>query len=495
MSGIPFFTSATRTWVFLILLLIAGCKTSRPGKDNPSTLQTDDTRAAILKTCEQIEPEGSSEILMKDACDCMRRRVLPADLRQTATRFCGGAGAAWMNHLKETSHAEAILVMQDDQGSPANAEQMQCAHELAETHREFALEDIVDACREGSDDALRVRITIPDKARRGTCWRLTNMDRDNCVMARPCTGRGPAKLSALPLAPAQLARLDQNQSVAEGATVTLCNADIQTMHRLKDPQQINHNSNWSFANLLTFNRGARHVTYGAANCHGTAQALAGNILSGQAVQGLSWHSPRVETDCKSFAEQAWKDGTEKARTRGESMPTMNDLPIQLGGVIINMVHDESCRADDCGRTSFHTTSCVNGTLESHVFFRDMCVNCWDKALEDSGFKRLHEKATWKDLTRHCILTTNDHSITVTHVNDGLCFYYESLAPHAAPQINVMECPRLLAKFPKRWCREEPFPWFIKDGVLSGENPAGARWRTDHLAADVPSDVPGHQDLP
>jgi hypothetical protein len=264
----------------------------------------------------------------------------------------------------------------------------------------------------------------------------------------------------------QLLQIDRHQLVPEDGSITLCNADIQAMHRLKDPEQINHNSNWAFANLLTFNRGARHITYGAANCHGTAQALAGNILGQQPVQDLTWHSPIVEANCNDLARRAWNEASSRANSRGHSNPQMTDLPIQLGGVVINMTHDDSCPASECGKTSFHTYSCANGPLESHVFFRDMCINCWDQALQKAGFKRLHGKATWKDLTKHCVLTTNDHSITVTHVNDGLCFYYESLAPHAAPQINVMECPRLLAKFPKRWCRDEPFPWRIKDAATA-----------------------------
>lgn len=439
------------------LVALAACKAR--STESFSELRTDETKAVVTSLCHQLPPEGNAAELLAEACQCLhgrnsRLKTFPSWVES----FCGSEGQAYFDRLKETARAESLLVLRDDSGTEGSPEDLKCAEDLAQFKHELLLDRVVTTCKNGTDLELVPLLALPKPADPGACWRFTRMDRDACIIATPCAGRGPARLGALPVLAVDLAAAGGDIALPEGSAVRLCNDRIQTIHSLKDPEQQNLDFNYPFANYLALGRSNKLITYGAANCHGTAQALAGNFLSTFPVEGLTYHGPAVEEKCGAAAQAAYDHQRALANDKKSPFPTGATLPIDRGGYVINMNHEPTCDAKDCGKTSFHTYDCSGSSLESYIFFDDMCVNCWDSLLSRAGFHKLSDSASWRQLKSNCILTSADHSITVTYVNDGFCYFYESLAPHAAPQMNVMECPQLYNRYPKRWCSDEGFPF-------------------------------------
>lgn len=435
----------------MILSLSSGFLACKDRREVDATVKTDETKAAIMGVCDQgFEPEGEHGVRLKDACSCLITKG--GDVARLATLYCDDAGEKYFDRLVSVGKAEGNLVLTDTAGNSPDAEAAACAAQLAELRVESLIKRLADACNKDDTQTIINFLTIPPEPLAGQCWRLVHMTADGCVEAMPCMGKGSAHLAVLPITSDSLAGWPGADPVSEGQAVRLCNTKIKAMHTLKDPNAVMERYNYPFANYLSLGRSNVNVTYGAANCHGTAQALAGGILNDVVVEKLDYQSPMVRTKCSSLAETAF----ENARGRTNGLPTGTELPIAKGGHVINMNHDTACSSEECGDVSFNTFACDGNELESYIFHGNICINCWGKRLEKAGYKPLSTTATWQDLQPGCILTQDDHSITNVFQNDGFCYFYESLSPFAAPQLNVSDCQSLFAAFPRRWCPVRPF---------------------------------------
>lgn len=432
------------TLPLLVLSTLLGCKAwQRAVTSEPLT---DETKAAITGRCDQgLEPDGNRGDRLKLACECLSAKG--GDIARLASPYCRGGADIYFERVVAVGKAEGKLVLTDTAGNSPDVEAATCADQLVAMRIESHLDRVLSACKQNNVQTMRSFLTLPRPEPAGSCWRLVHMTADGCVEAAPCSDQGSASIAALPISDATRASWRGADPVPEGATVRLCNATIQAMQHLKDPTAAMERYNYPFANFLSLGSSNIKITYGAANCHGTAQALAGGFLDQVAVMKLDYHSDSVRAACSPLAESAWQD----ARQTTSGHPTGASLPIGKGGHVVNMIHDDSCSADDCGEASFNTYACSGDQLESHIFHNDMCVNCWGKHLEKAGYKPLPTTATWTDLTPGCVLTQNDHSVTTVFQNDGFCYFYESLSPYAAPQLNVSECQTLFAAFERRWC--------------------------------------------
>lgn len=422
----------------ILLTLLASCRTPWPAD---AALKTDETKSSMLQRCRDVFADGDYEARIAGVCGCLSDKRADPRLGAEIAAFCDeGRGRAHFKRFLGVLREEGQIVVKDDAGRAPTADDNQCLEDLAGATVEGAIDRIARACKEDRRNDLANLLASPPPAAAGACWRFRRMDDKGCVVAVPCAGQD-ADLAQLPV-PGLAGK------ARAGDEVTICHPVIQSMQALKDPDKVSLDYNYPFASLLTNNRSAANVTYGAANCHGTAQEFAGGFLARLPVASLTYHSPWVEDECGALARSAY-DGAKKSA--GNGAVTGDRLPIGKGGYVVNMNHDASCPATDCGKASFETFKCAGGALQAHVFFNGMCINCWDQMLRDAGYTKLAADATWKDLKRGCILTQSDHSVTFVYQNDGFCYSYESLAPFAPPQLNVHACPQFFGRFPQRWC--------------------------------------------
>lgn len=446
----PFITAC-----LIAILALFGCKARRDV--DASTAKTDETKAAILALCEAgYEPESSRADQLKAVCTCAKAKG--GEIAKLAAPFCRAGANRYFDRLVAVGKTEGELVLTDTAGNSPDAAAAACAPQLVEVRIENLLDSIADACAGDKTALLSGFLEPPTEAPAGKCWRFVHQTADGCIEATPCTGKGSADLAALPISPQSRGAWTGPDPVPAGGKVRLCHPLIGKMHRLKDPTEAMVRYNYPFANYLSLGRSNVNITYGAANCHGTAQAIAGGFLDQVEVGSLSYHGDTVREQCGALADAAFNAA--KDRTNGH--PTGAELPIGKGGHSINMNHDATCSADDCGDVRFNTFACEGGELESHVFHLNMCINCWDQRLRKAGYAPLPEAATWKDLRPGCILTQNDHSITNVFQNDGFCYFYESLSPFASPQLNVAECPMLMARFDRKWCPARSFAFDLSN---------------------------------
>lgn len=397
--------------------LLASCQSLNKGN---ATLRTDETRGALSTACRDIAADHDAEGRVAALCRCLDTKRDAVGFSALIKTFCDdGGGAAYFARLAKTLNSEGDFVMRRTSGEEPSAADRFCLNELAAYAIESRLEFMMEACTSTDLPKLRSLITLPKAAPPEACRRLRRMDADQCFVESPC---------------------DDSSAAAERA---ICNPRVQAIHRLKDPTRANTPFNYAFAQLLSGGQASARITYGAANCHGTAQALAGGLFEDMPVRGLTFHGSAVEEQCGAKAAAALAAAKEK---------TGRYLPIDKGGYVVNMNHDSQCPATACGEASFHTFSCSDGWLNSHVFIDGMCISCWDAILQRAGFKPLPVDETWTALRPGCVLTAKDHTVTIVYENDGLCYVYESLSPFAPPQLNVADCPTLFASFPRRWCR-------------------------------------------
>lgn len=429
----------SKSSLLALLALLTACRTGE-APEPESTLKTDETRQTLRDLCRDVFPEEGVPERIASACECLGKLNEPA-LTSKAKAYCEGGARKEFERLIALGRVEGVLVMTGKDLATPSAKDLACAAQLAEARAEFMVDGVANACEKERTVALRSLLDLPEEPAAGSCWRFLTMDQDDCVVAAPCEGRGPADLARLPLSPRGAGM------VPETARVKLCHPAIKAMHRLKDPRRLNDDFNYAFANYLGMNRSNAHVTYGAANCHGTAQAFAGDFLSKLKVDHVTYHSPTVEEQC---GEQA-----RSALALAGPVATGEALPISKGGYVVNMVHDAACSKDQCGKASLQTFSCEGGALEAHVFIQDMCIHCWGELLVQAGWRPMADDATWRDLMPGCIMTANDHSVTLLNESAGMCYFYESLSPFAAPQMNVDRCTSLFDRFGRRWCPQKP----------------------------------------
>jgi hypothetical protein len=446
--------STPMTILKILFASIVCLKASACNTTPKSFVKSDESKASLHDYCERYASSDSLENIRPEICQNLQNIKQPTELQKLAKDFCGSKGQAFFAQYKRVLYAEAKVALTDSQKGPLSQRDLECAKNLAEYHVQYWHEMVADAQKESNGQSLMQLMDLPEKSESDSCWRLERMDASYCVVARPCPGTGMARTETLNISATSKRDPSFPSTVREGESITLCNERIRSIHAIKDPDFKNLPYDYAFANFLTINHYQARKTYGAANCHGTAQAVAGNFLDKTVADNITYHSPAVRQRCQSYAENAFA----KAKVISiDGKVRAQDLPLNRGGFTINMNHRETCQESDCGHNSLNIFDCTNsGDLVANLAIDQMCVHCWDAKIRQAGYTRLPENAGWRDLKDNCILTANDHSVTTIYRNEGLCYYFESLAPFAAPQLNVRPCPVLFEQFPKRWCSSERF---------------------------------------
>jgi hypothetical protein len=451
-----------------LCLIFSSCRTADLG-GRESGLKTDETLAVLRNQCDQFVPEESLDYQLRSLCECLDVQPSSGLVAKATDSFCTKAGAfeGYLTSLQKTLILESESGFRDSQNSPVDPDDKTCLLNMVESYKEFYVTMLGKTCsnRDLNEKALFNFLPVPLNEKSARCWRLSKMDANACMTASPCVGSGPSDISVLPLDQASISRWVKNHQttfLSEGTEVALCNPRIQSMYKLKDPENVGRNYNLAFTNLLIHGRSYKNRTYAAANCHGTAQAVAGGILDQVEVSAITYHSEEVKNRCQELANKVYLDSSKASATEGSSFPVAGSLPVERGGHVINMNYAESCQESECGVTSFEIFECNQNNLEAYIFHNGMCYKCWSRLLQNAGLSPLENHANWQDLQPGCVLTTNDHSISLVMKNDGLCYYFETANPFGPPLLRVDTCPLLFNAFEKRWCPDTPLTFSVDE---------------------------------
>jgi hypothetical protein len=226
------------------------------------------------------------------------------------------------------------------------------------------------------------------------CEQVSGFDANGCVMIESCS---------------------VSKGVAPKKEVR-CYPNLASLRNAKDPLHL-MDLYGSAALPMFIDNSNVDVTFGMNNCHGVASTLSGQPINSLAIDTTSqpyFMNTFVETSCKSTLENFLK--SRKNLTIGE-------FSIEPGGASINMNHNPSCSEDSCGTVHPFIQSCnsIRGELTGGVWIEDMCVKCWKKLYLKKGFRPLEGlTSSWNDLSPGCVLTQDDHSITLIHKSGAYC---------------------------------------------------------------------------
>lgn len=215
-----------------------------------------------------------------------------------------------------------------------------------------------------------------------------------------------------------------------------CDSALMRVFQLKDATRLSLSVQQPFLNYLTAGRLQPVVEFAAMNCHGTAEFLAGSFLKNTILATIKDWNISVKSSCYNSVEEKWQK-------KSHTIEALNPL----GGIIINMKHT-GCRETDCGLAAEMIRSCAGNQANTFTLIEGMCIQCWEKKLEAIGYKRIRDS----ELKAGCILTQDDHSITVLRKTAEWCYYFESTTSFGAPLFRVAPCLELSLNFPYRYCR-------------------------------------------
>ena len=289
-------------------------------------------------------------------------------------------------------------------------------------------QDMTTLCRSYTD-VTQARQLLSDSVsemQSPDCSDLTGMDSDGCFVSEAC----PVDANSL--------------NARNRATGRFCHPGVQRIHKVKDPDNTNLAWNNPFVIEMTGNQSSARITYGMPNCHGTAQAAAGNLLDGLRLEKIQFARIADETACGPAAREFLAENSGKP---------LSGIDLQPGGILINMRHSD-CKATDCGTVKLWVDDChtensgVTGRpFDAGVFIEDMCVECWGKMLADHGLR----EEQGQPVRPGCILTTSDHSVFMVRRSAGWCFTYEATSPYGPPQLRANPCAWLEQKFSHHYC--------------------------------------------
>lgn len=291
------------------------------------------------------------------------------------------------------------------------------------------LETLIDACLNDPDARNDIRIALNGADDRRGCYDFVRMTETGCFVVESCDG-----------SPFDSDDLGVNQRT-EANKAVLCSANIQRIHRLKDPANQNLLYNFAYVSELTGVQSYRRTTYGPPNCHGTAQAAAGGLFDDFILTGYVHARTANESKCKSAVD--------RFMSKHQNKP-ISQIPMNPGGILINMQHKD-CRPSDCGVTKLWIDQCDDQTLDLSVFIDGMCVDCWEQKLGQKGFTKQIPKYTAEQMVPGCILTTSDHSVLLIGKSQDMCFYYEATTPFGPPQVRATPCVVLNHQFSRQYC--------------------------------------------
>lgn len=392
-------------------VIFGGCRTTKPAYDGAS-LWTIETSKALQNACKREDYTATAAEVADGTLDlnhCLDDETL---VRR------------WMNAVQtriENNWPADFL-------SGGN-ENKKCLESLTNGLMVRLAASMRNWCRKTGASAAREALAAETSdIQSPKCSDLVRMTSDGCFVEAECpapspgTGNVPAK-----------ARKTRIQ----------CHEGVRKIHKVKDPNNENLAWNDPFVIDLSALESHARVTFGAPNCHGTAQAVAGNLLSDLPLEGLQFARLYDEPVCGEAARKFIAENMGKP---------IGDLAIDPGGLLINMRHSE-CTAQQCGKVHLWVEHCIAAkdgaatpTFASAIFINDMCVECWAERLAAHGLAQ-----TDGPIRPGCILTTPDHSIFVVHRSAGFCFAYEATSPYGPPQLRASPCLAMESRFDRHFC--------------------------------------------
>ena len=425
--------------VFIVAFagFMQSCKTLSV-KPSLSEILTQETSSALASACKTVVSGDEVHDAFDQRnrlCRCLGEQSGPRISRDLSDKACSGRGD--LKKWEEFIVGKFKKRWPKDFLAKSPVENAACLQSLTFLNLELFYFELENICKRSDVDKLDEFIVFPKASpKQDGCWELVGMTADGCFEAESCPGT-TADLKYLPLSPPR-------EGLATGV-VKLCNQAIQKIHKVKDPSNANLLYNQPFAIELSANRSSNHITYTAANCHGVAQAVIGGPLGAVEMKEIKYRVLADEAQCGPLA---------RAKLLSKSPPTVDNLALDPGGLLINMNHSFSCSSTDCGSASLYVDDCKDKKLHASTFIDKMCVNCWAKSIEDAGLKPLDSKSTAKDLQPGCLLTQADHSVVVVLQNDHFCYFYEATSPFGPPQLRTKPCAVLWSGFERKWCPEK-----------------------------------------
>ncbi len=395
---------------------------------------------ALAVSCRVTSSPSPSDILtletstaLDEACRGESVTATPEELSaaESALSSCLGSNSIvrkWVQslNLRIKSNWPADFL----EGGP---EKRRCLEKLTIGAQTRYLESLTDACKSSNQTQKQELLTSLSERLVEPCFDISHMTSNGCFVAKGCANQA--------ISPKDFGRPEntvRNQ-------LKLCSPNIQKIHRVKDPDKANLLYNYSYVSELTGNQSYNRITYGPPNCHGVAQAAAGDILDTLRLETFQYARLTDENRCKTTATNFFE--------KYKSQP-IGKIPMSPGGLMINMRY-ESCDEDQCGKVALWVEDCPQDKLKSAIFIDGMCVNCWEKFLALKGLKRQLTDFRGRQFIPGCILTTEDHSVMIIGKSQGMCFFYEATSPYGPPQIRAVPCPVLNQKFTRQYCPDRP----------------------------------------
>lgn len=424
--GSPCFnTREQRTTVKVLSILFFGvfaasCRVT--SSQNPSDILTLETSAALDDACRRESVTATPEEL---------------NAAESGLSSCLGSGTTIRKWLEALSlRIESNWPTDFLEGGP---DKRRCLEKLTIGAQTRYLESLTEACKNSNKTQKQELLTALSDVLVEPCFDITHMTSKGCFVAKGCANQS--------ISPKDFGHPEgtaQNQ-------LKLCSSNIQKIHTIKDPDKASLLYNYSYVSELTGNQSYNRITYGPPNCHGVAQAAAGDILDMLKLETIQYARLPDENRCKSTAVNFFE--------KNKSQP-IGKITMSPGGLMINMRY-EACEERQCGKVALWVEDCLQDKLKSAIFIDGMCVNCWEKYLAAKGLKRQTTNFQGKQFIPGCILTTADHSVMIIGKSHGMCFFYEATSPYGPPQIRAIPCPVLNQKFMRQYCPERPsIEWSI-----------------------------------
>jgi hypothetical protein len=424
-------TSPVVLAAFLVAMLATtgGCRTTADPKRATANLWSLETSEALRQAC-KFDYHGEDQAAVAASIKSMGRCI--EDIN-TATRW----HRLVENRVRQNWPRDFMA------GGEKNAA---CLERLTNGLVVRYGEDMTAHCR-AYPDITQARQLISDSVsemQSPDCSDLTRMNPDGCFVREVC----PANAT--------------NTNAGKRAPSTLCLPGVQRIHKVKDPANTNMAWNNPFVIELTGNQSSARITYGMPNCHGTAQAAAGDFLSNLRLEKVEFARTSDEAACGKPAREFLAANIDKP---------IAEIDMQPGGILINMKH-EDCQATECGTVKLWVDECHAGKpdakrpFDSGVFIDGMCVDCWGKLLGDHGLRENKDAPDsptpgqvdpqfnskgYPQVYPGCVLTTSDHSVFMVHRSAGWCFTYEATSPYGPPQLRSSPCVWLEQKFKRQYC--------------------------------------------
>lgn len=319
-------------------------------------------------------------------------------------------------------------------------EKRRCLEKLTIGAQTRYLESLTEACKSSNEAQKQELLTAISELPVEPCFDITHMTSNGCFVAKGCANQA--------ISPKDFGR-------PEGTArdqLKLCSSNIQQIHTIKDPDKASLLYNYAYVSELTGGQSYNRITYGPPNCHGVAQAAAGDILEMLRLETIQYARLPDENRCKTTAINFFE--------KYKSQP-ISKIPMSPGGLMINMRY-EACDDSQCGKVALWVEDCPVDKLKSAIFIDGMCVTCWEKYLASKGLRRQQSNFRGRQFIPGCILTTEDHSVMVIGKSQGMCFFYEATSPYGPPQIRAVPCPVLNQKFTRQYCPDRPsLQWSVE----------------------------------